>query len=130
MPGRSDQVRDIIERVGSPALRVNLDTGNFLPVGQDPLKAARDLADLIALVHLKDIRRAAADDPGHVFADPDGQLLTGSVLGEGLVNLAAMVTLLDEIGYVGWLSLEYEGADDPVTVGVPRSLDVARRLLV
>ena len=45
--GRSDQVRDIIERVGSPALRVNLDTGNFLPVGQDPLEAARDLADLI-----------------------------------------------------------------------------------
>ena len=81
-------------------------------------------------MHLKDIRRAAADDPGHVFADPDGQLLTGSVLGEGLVDLAGMVTLLDQIGYAGWLSLEYEGADDPVTVGVPRSLDVARRLLV
>ena len=41
-----------------------------------------------------------------------------------------MVTLLDEIGYAGWLSLEYEGADDPVAIGVPRSLDVARRLLV
>ncbi|MCY4019958.1 MAG: sugar phosphate isomerase/epimerase [Chloroflexi bacterium] len=127
--GRSDQVRDIIERVGSPALRVNLDTGNFLPVGQDPLEAARDLADLIALVHLKDLRRATADEPGHVVADPDGQLLTGSVIGEGLVDLPAMIALLDEIGYRGWLSLEYEGADDPVRVGVPRSLDAARRLL-
>ena len=128
--GRSDQVRDIIERVGSPALRVNLDMGNFLPVGQDPMKAARDLADLIVLTHLKDMRRANADEPGHVFADPDGQLLTGSVIGEGLVDLPAMIGLLDEIGYSGWLSLEYEGSDDPVRVGVPRSLAAARRLLV
>ena len=127
--GRSDQVRDIIERVGSPALRVNLDTGNFLPVGQDPLEAARDLADLIVLAHLKDMRPAAPDEPGHVFADPDGILLTGSVIGEGLVDLPAMIVLLEEIGYSGWLSLEYEGAEDPVSIGVPRSLDAARRLL-
>ncbi|MDE2857891.1 MAG: sugar phosphate isomerase/epimerase [Chloroflexota bacterium] len=127
--GRSDQVRDIIAGVGSPALRVNLDTGNFLLMGQDPLEAARDLADMIALVHLKDMRRATAEEPGHVFADPDGQLLTGSVIGAGLVDLPAMIALLEEIGYSGWLSLEYEGAADPVSVGVPRSLDAARRLL-
>ncbi len=127
--GRGDQVRDIIEGVGSPALRVNLDTGNFLLMGQDPLEAARDLSDLIALVHLKDLRHAAAEEPGHIFADPDGQLLTGSVIGAGLVNLPAMIALLEEIGYSGWLSLEYEGAADPVSVGVPRSLDAARRLL-
>lgn len=127
--GRSDQVRDIIAAVGSPALRVNLDTGNFLPVGQDPLEAARDLANLIALTHLKDMRRAKANEPGHIFADPDGQLLTGSVIGEGLVDLPAMFALLDDIGYDGWLSLEYEGADDPVGFGVPRSLHAARRLL-
>jgi len=127
--GRSDQARDIIAGVGSPALRVNLDTGNFLLMGQDPLEAARDLADMIALVHLKDLRRATADEPGHIFADPDGQLLTGSVIGAGLVDLPAMIALLGEIGYSGWLSLEYEGAAHPVSVGVPRSLDAARRLL-
>jgi len=127
--GRGDQARDIIEGVGSPALRVNLDTGNFLLMGQDPLEAARDLADMIALVHLKDLRRATAEEPGHIFADPDGQLLTGSVIGAGLVDLPAMIALLEEIGYSGWLSLEYEGADDPVSVGVPGSLDAARRLL-
>ena len=31
--GRSEQVRGIIDAVGSPALRVNLDTGNFLLSG-------------------------------------------------------------------------------------------------
>ena len=46
--GRSEQVRGIIEVVSSPALRANLDTGNFLLVGQNPLQAASALVDLVA----------------------------------------------------------------------------------
>ena len=46
MAGRSDQVRNIIETVNSPALRANLDTGNFLLVNQNPTDAARELAGL------------------------------------------------------------------------------------
>ena len=127
--GRSDQVRDIIKQVGSPALRVNFDTGNFLLVGQDPVEAARELAEWVVLVHLKDIRFTDADESGFVFERPDGQLLTGSVVGEGLVDLAGVMAVLREAGYDGWLSLEYEGAEDPVVLGVPRSLAAARRLM-
>ena len=127
--GRSDQVRAIIEGVGSPALRVNFDTGNFVPVGQDPVEAARELADWVVLVHLKDIRRAQADEAGHIFAGPDGQLLTGSIIGEGLVDLAGVRAVVDAAGYIGWWSLEFEGAEDALGVGVPRSLAAARRLL-
>ena len=127
--GRSDQVRAIIEAVGSPALRVNFDTGNFLPVGQDPVGAARELADWVVLVHLKDMRRARADEAGHVFTGPDGRLLTGSTIGAGLVDLAAIRTVMDGAGYAGWWSLEYEGAEDALSLGVPRSLAAARALL-
>ena len=127
--GRADQVRAIIDAVGSPALRVNFDSGNFLITDEDPLSAARDLADLIAMVHLKDMKTAAADEPGHVFITPRGRKLTGAALGDGLVDLSALIAYLREAGYAGWLSLEYEGHDDAVTVGVPRSLAVARRLL-
>ena len=127
--GRSDQVRDIIGQVGSPALRVNFDTGNFLPVGQDPVAAARELADLTVLVHLKDIRHAGDNEPSHVFADPTGQLLTGSVIGDGLVDISGVISVLREAGYDGWLSLEFEGSEDPISVGVPRSLAAARLLL-
>ncbi len=127
--GRSDQVRGIIDAVGSPALRVNLDTGNFLPVGQNPAEAAADLADLVALVHLKDMRPAKGDDAGHVFAAPDGQLLTGCVIGDGLVELAAIRAVMDGAGYAGWWSLEYEGGEEALSHGVPRSLAAARRLL-
>jgi len=127
--GRSDQVREIIDAVASPALRVNLDTGNFLPVGQNPTEAAEHLAELVVLMHLKDMRRARGDEASHVFADPDGQLLTGCVIGAGLVDLAAIRAVMDGAGYAGWWSLEYEGAEEPLAVGVPRSLANARKLL-
>lgn len=129
MAGRSDQVRDIISRVNSPALRANLDTGNFLLVGQNPVDAAKELADLVALVHLKDFRRADAGQTTHVYKGLDGLGYTGAVVGEGAVDLAKIVSILRNAGYMGWLSLEYEGSADPLTIGVPRSLEAARKLL-
>lgn len=129
MAGRSDQVRGIIEQVNSPALRANLDTGNFLLVGQNPTAAARELADLVALVHLKDFRQAHADTTTHVYKGLDGLAYTGTVVGEGEVDLAAILSLLQQAGYTGWLSLEYEGDQDPLMIGVPQSLDAARKLL-
>ena len=127
--GRSDQVRAIIDAVASPALRVNLDTGNFLPVGQNPTEAAKHLADLVVLAHLKDMRPATGDEASHVFADPDGRLLTGSVIGAGLVDLPAIRAVLESAGYDGWWSLEYEGGEEQLEIGVPQSLAAARALL-
>ena len=129
MAGRSDQVRQVIDAVGSPALRANIDTGNFLLVGQNPTDAARDLAPLAALVHLKDFRRARPDETAHIYKALDGTPFTGAVVGQGQVDLPAIVALLDAAGYDGWLSLEYEGGDDPLTVGVPQSLQAAQGLL-
>ncbi len=129
MAGRSDQVRGMIEQVNSPALRANLDTGNFLLVGQNPTSAALELGDLVALVHLKDFRRARADATTHVYKGLDGLGYTGTVIGEGEVDLPAILALLRQAGYTGWLSLEYEGGQNPLTIGVPQSLNAARKLL-
>lgn len=129
MAGRSDQVHRMIDQVNSPALRANLDTGNFLLVGQDPTAAARELADVIALVHLKDFRRARAEETTHVYQGLDGVGYTGTVVGQGQVDLAEIISILRATGYEGWLSLEYEGGQDPLTIGVPASLEAARKLL-
>ena len=129
MAGRSDQVRAIIQKVSSPSLRVNLDTGNFLLVGQNPVDAARELGPLVALVHLKDFRLAGAADTVHVYRGLDGTGYTGTVTGEGLVDLPKIIDILRAAGYTGWLSLEYEGSADPLNIGVPRSLEAARKLM-
>lgn len=126
--GRSEQVRAIIEAVASPALRVNLDTGNFLLVGEDPLQATNALVDLVALVHLKDFTSAAANEAGHVFQGLDGRRYTGSIVGEGLVDLSAIHSVLASYGYDGWLSLEYEGNAEPLNDAVPRCLAAMRKL--
>lgn len=125
--GRSEQVRDIIEQVNSPALRANLDTGNFLLAAENPLAAVKNLVDLVALVHLKDFRYAESDQTDHVFKSLDGKHLVGSALGAGRVDLEAVIATLDKAGYRGWLSLEYEGPD-PMS-GVPQSLLTAETLL-
>ncbi len=127
--GRSEQVRAIIEAVASPALRVNLDTGNFLLVGEDPLQATSALVDLVALVHLKDFTYAAANEDGHVFQGLDGRRYTGSIVGEGLVDLSAIHGVLASHGYDGWLSLEYEGNAEALDFAVPRCLAAMRNLL-
>ncbi len=129
MAGRSAQVRRVIEAVGSPALRANIDTGNFLLVNQNPTEAAQELAALAALVHLKDFRRARAGETEHVYKALDGVPFTGAVVGQGEVDLPAILKILGEAGYEGWLSLEYEGGDDPLTMGVPESLKAAQKLL-
>lgn len=129
MAGRSSQVRRVIEAVGSPALRANIDTGNFLLVNQNPTEAAQELAALAALVHLKDFRQARPDETAHVYKALDGAPFTGAVVGQGEVDLAAIIKILGNAGYTGWLSLEYEGGDDPLTVGVPQSLQAAQKLL-
>jgi sugar phosphate isomerase/epimerase len=127
--GRSDQVRTIIQQINSPALLANLDTGNFLLVGQNPVEAAREIAALVGLVHMKDFRYATPEDKVHVFTGLDGRSYTGSITGEGMVDIPAILDILRQAGYQGWLSLEYEGGLDPVTIGVPRSLAAIRRYL-
>ena len=127
--GRSEQVRAIIEAVDSTFLRCNLDTGNFLLVGENPVEATEALADFIALVHLKDMDLAPAEQTEHVHAGLDGQRYTGVIVGEGLVDFGTIVEVLVQQRYDGWLSLEYEGSADPTEFAVPRSLAAMRTLL-
>ena len=83
----------------------------------------------MALVHLKDFRKAGPSDKDHVYKGQDGTGFTGTVVGKGQVDLRAVLDILRKGGYDGWLSLEYEGGQDPLTIGVPESLVAARGLL-
>ncbi len=127
--GRGDQVKSIIEQVASPGLRANLDTGNFLLVGQSPSDAVRQLAPLVSYVHLKDFRPVGPDFAGEVYHDLQGNPFSGAVVGQGQVNLRDVLGVLREASYDGWLSLEFEGPEHPSTVGVPQSLEAARAIL-
>ncbi len=132
MAGRSDQVRRIItevrKRSGTDVLGANVDTGNFVLVMQDSVEAIHDLADLIAMVHFKDFKPAPADWEGFAYAALDGTKFVGTALGIGAVDLAGAVQVLKDSGFNGWINLEYEGDESPMTA-IPRSMEFARKLL-
>ena len=96
---RAETMIRILERVDSPWVGINLDTGNFL---QDPYRQIKACAPYAVNVQVK--TRVMGPEGEPVPADWDRILQT----------LAAA-------GYKGYLALEYEGEEDPVTA-VPRFL--------
>ncbi len=132
LAGRGEQVRGIINDVraacGNDALGANPDTGNFLLVNQPSHEAIAEVASLAYMVHFKDFAAASADDEGWTYDALDGSRYLGACVGEGMVQLETCIELLRKAGFNGWLSVEYEGREDPITA-VPRSVANARRYL-
>ncbi len=128
LAGRSDQVKLILQAVGSPALRANPDTGNFLLVHEASHEAVAALASQAAMVHFKDFRVVPDDYPGFAYQAVDGVKFAGTAIGEGDVDLADCLVTLERAGFDGWLNIEYEAQEDPHT-GVPRSVANAQQLL-
>jgi inosose dehydratase len=89
---------------------LTLDTGHLLVGGADPVAITRAATDRIRHTHLKDVR---ADVAGRVRA---GELTyTDGVrrglyvpLGQGDVDVAAIVRTLEDAGYQGWYVMEQD----------------------
>ncbi len=52
----SDECVELLDRVGSEYLGLNLDTGNFLRLLDDPLEGAKKLANRVYATHIKDLK--------------------------------------------------------------------------
>lgn len=132
LAGRGDQVakivRDVRDRAGNDALGVNPDTGNFMLVNQSSDEAIRVVAPLAYMVHFKDFVRESAGHEGFAYEALDGTRYVGMAVGEGEVDLQSCINALKDGDFEGWLSVEYEGEEDPMTA-VPRSIANARRYL-
>lgn len=87
-----------------------VDTGHLLVGGTDPVALTRDHVDRVVHVHLKDVRTDLAERVrrGEV---PYGEAIPRGLfapLGEGDVDIAAMIRTLEEHGYDGWYVLEQD----------------------
>jgi L-ribulose-5-phosphate 3-epimerase len=94
----------IVDAVKSPWLRVTMDTGNFL---DDPYPKLELLAPHTAFVQAKTYYG------GGTWYTLD-------------LDYDRIAKLLGRHGYKGWVSLEFEGKENPATA-VPKSLDVLRK---
>jgi sugar phosphate isomerase/epimerase len=124
----SEQVIRIIKAVGSPAFKSTFDTGNFMIGDDDPVVAARNLAQHVAHVHVKDLSwDNVHGEPPQVYISNAGKKLRPETIGEGQIDLAKIFRVLKKAGYTGYYSLEYEGLD-PEPGGVAQSTRNLMRL--
>lgn len=97
----SDEVLEILNRVGSKHLGVNFDTGNALRMLEDPIEATRKLAPYTLSTHIKDI--------GIGKGSPQNRDFWLSVpLGKGVIDIPEVVSILKSVGYNGLLNVEVD----------------------
>jgi sugar phosphate isomerase/epimerase len=102
----SAEILEILERVGSDALKVNFDTGNTLRMMEDPVAAAQRLGPYTVATHTKDL-----DACRHVR--PEEWYFFSSVpVGTGLIDMPGVVRALAECGYQGVLAVESDHHKD------------------
>jgi len=89
-----------------------LDTGHLLIGGGDPVAFARDHADRVVHVHLKDVDAAVAARYGAGELTLMGATQAGLFrpLGRGDASIAQVLDELDAHGYERWLVLEQDAA--------------------
>ncbi|WP_434452304.1 TIM barrel protein [Lentzea sp. E54] len=91
-------------------LQLCLDTGHLLIGGTDPVELARRYPDRIGHVHLKDVRdeiaaKVRSGELSYTDAVEQGIYVP---LGDGDVDVEALVQLVQEAGYAGWFVLEQD----------------------
>jgi L-ribulose-5-phosphate 3-epimerase len=100
----AEGVMRVVEAVDSPWLRVTLDTGNFL---EDPYDRLAALAAETVLLQAKTYHG------GGVWYTLD-------------LDYDRIARIMREAGFTGYVSLEFEGKEDPLTA-VPKSLAMLRQ---
>lgn len=130
LAGKSYQVKNIIDRTCSKALKSNADVGNFMLVNENPLDAVKLLKDQIGFLHLKDLKKADSTeaDSKVCYTAIDGSVYQGVVLGKGDVPIPEIINYMKASGYQGFLSIEFEGPGDPVK-GTSECIAYARQEL-
>lgn len=100
-----------------------VDMGNFLCVDEDPAMAVSRVANYAVHAHAKDMQMLPHDTPdtkGLIWTR-GGQWLRATAIGEGSVPVERCIKILKRAGYDGWLSVEYEGAEDCIE-GIAKGL--------
>lgn len=114
----SERVEALMRAVGRENYGWLVDIGNFICADEPSERAVEVAARYAFHVHAKDFlyKPADADNPGEGwFPSRAGAFLRGTIIGHGVIPVRRCVEILLEKGYRGWLSLEFEGMETPLT---------------
>lgn len=116
----SDRVERLFNAVNHDNYGLLVDMGNFLCVDEDPAKAVSRVAPYAVHVHAKDMLYRTTNETGWGMTR-GCNYFKGTVVGEGDVPVLKCLQILKRAGYDGFVSIEFEGADDCIN-GISRGL--------
>ncbi len=103
-PESAEALEGFLRSVASDGAKVNYDPANLCMAGFDHLNGVLALRDFIVHTHAKDGMYNSANEGGH----------KETPLGKGDVNFPEYLSLLREIDYEGYLTVERESGENPV----------------
>ncbi len=127
----SERVESLINAVDHPNFGALIDIGNFLCADEEPTKAVGRLAPYAFHCHVKDfhVKSGSQPEPGEGwFQSRAGNWLRGAIVGHGEVPVQQCLRILAQNGYRGFVSLEFEGLEEPLT-GIRLGLGNLKRFL-
>lgn len=127
---QSDRVEALMKAVDHENFGWLVDIGNFMCADENPLDAVKVGVNYIAYAHVKDFyyKDKSEERPDGYFRTRADNHLCGSVLGDGVVPVKACLDLIKGVGYDGWVTLEYEGQESPLT-GVPKGFEFLKSII-
>lgn len=111
----AQRVEYLINTVAHPNYGWLVDIGNFLCADEDPAYAVGVAAPYAVHAHVKDflVKPGTGTAPqGGWFLSRGGNYLRGTIVGDGVVPVLPCLNILKKAGYGGWLSVEFEGAEE------------------
>ncbi|MBE5761518.1 MAG: sugar phosphate isomerase/epimerase [Clostridiales bacterium] len=113
----SERVEKLICTVNDENFGALVDFGNFMCADEDPLSAVARMSQYAFHAHAKDFhyKKATERRPEAGWFDTRrGDHIRGAIIGHGVVPVFECIKLMDKAGYNGYLSLEFEGMEEPV----------------
>ena len=127
----SERLCALVSKVNHPNYGILCDMGNFVCADEDPVCAVSRVAPLTRHAHAKDMHLKSGQEPNPGegwFSSRGGNFIRGAVIGHGNVPVTSCLRSLYKSGYNGFVSIEFEGLEDPIT-GISIGAENLRRYI-
>ncbi len=126
----SDRMERLFNAVNHENFGLLVDMGNFACVDENSQTAVSRVAPYAIHAHAKDmyLKSAAFTRPSGWGTTRGGNYFKGAVIGEGDIPVKQCLKVLKRAEYDGFLSIEYEGAEDCIK-GITKGLSNLKQML-
>ncbi len=107
-----------------PSLKLTFDNGNAAS-GEDQIESLKQCFKDVAHVHFKDWD-ISDEQPCAWRKMRDGKYYTPALIGEGKIDSKATLKALEDLGYKGFINIEYENDKYPADEAIRKALDYLR----